>query len=211
MLLPDSLFEKFGIYFEPGQIIFCEYEKGHEVYFIQEGRVKITKTVGVSQKTLDILSSGDFFGEMAILEEEPRSATAVAIDRVKTLHFNRKNFDSLMTGNPHLALRLLTTFATRIFDARRRLEILQHKDIDAKVSDVLLMLAEKDPAFERGDVLKLNVTVNDVASWCGQHPEEVQATLLNFKKKGKIDIFTDSLTIRNVSDYKRFAQNLRKK
>lgn len=77
---------------------------------IQEGQVKITKTVGSSIKTLDVLESGDIFGEMAILEEQPRSATAVCITEVRALNFNRANFELLMTKNPQLALRVLTIF-----------------------------------------------------------------------------------------------------
>ena len=62
MMLPESLFEKFGVEFEPGEIIFCEWEPGEECFFIQDGRVKITKTVGNTQKTLDVIGAGDFFG-----------------------------------------------------------------------------------------------------------------------------------------------------
>lgn len=61
-------------------------------------------------KTLDILEQGDVFGEMAILEEQPRSATAIAISEVKVLNFNRANFELLMTKNPMLALKILTIF-----------------------------------------------------------------------------------------------------
>lgn len=111
MLKLDAMFEKFGKVHNPDQVIFCEYEPGNDFYLIQEGRVKITKTVGNSIKTIDILEAGEIFGEMAILEEQPRSASAIAIDQVKVLNFNRANFELLMTKNPPLALRVLTVFS----------------------------------------------------------------------------------------------------
>lgn len=203
MLLPESLFDKFGKMFEPGQIIFCEFEPGNDFYFIQDGRVKILKTIGNAQKTLDVLGDGDIFGEMAILEEEPRSASAVAIDTVKSLHFNRENFDSLMHGNPQLAFRLLVIFSTRIYDAKRRLQILLLDDLQAKVADVFIMLAEKDPEYGSITSKVFNITVDDVAAWCAQPVIEVQKVINSFVKQGKLELYADRIVISNINDFTR--------
>lgn len=210
MLLPESLFDKFGVTFEPGQLVFCEYEPGNECFFIQEGRVKITKTVGNSQKTLDVLEQGDFFGEMAILEEEPRSASAVAIDTVRALKFNRANFDSLMNGQPQLAYRLLVIFANRIYDAKRRLQILLLDDSQAKVADVFVMLSEKHPEHGHSTKMVFNVTVDDVASWCGMPAPEVQRVVSGFVKQGKLELFADRIVINNINDFSRVVASKRK-
>lgn len=203
MLLPDSLFDKFGKVFEPGQIIFCEYEPGLDFYFIQDGQVKIIKTFGDSQKTLDVLSKGDILGEMAILEQEPRSASAIAIDRVKTLQFNRENFDTLMNGHPQLALKLLVIFSKRIYDAKRRLQILLLDDVQSKVADVFLMLAEKDPNYGHLQQIVFSITVDDVANWCGMPSTEVQKVLTNFQKQGKIELYADRIVVSNINDFTR--------
>jgi len=209
MLLPESLFDKFGKTFEPGQIIFCEYEPGNDFYFIQEGKVKITKTVSNMQKTLDILTTGDIFGEMAILEEEPRSASAIAIDQVRALHFNRENFDTLMMGNPQLAYRLLVIFTTRIYDARRRLQVLLLPDAPTKIADVFLMLYEKMQAQGPHKVI-FNVTVDDVANWCGQPVGEVQKIISNYVKQGKLELFADRIVVTNINDFSRMVASRRK-
>jgi len=210
MLLPESLFDKFGKVFEPGQIIFCEYEPGNDFYFIQEGRVKITKTIGNAQKTLDVLSQGDIFGEMAILEEEPRSATAIAVDKVRTLNFNRANFDTLMKSNPQLAFRLLVIFSNRINDARRRLQILLLDDTTSKVVDVFLMLAEKDAHYGQVKSMVFNTTVDDIASWCGQPIDEVQKIINTFVRQGKVELFADRIVVSNINDFNRLIQAKRK-
>lgn len=209
MLLPESLFDKFGKTFEPGQIVFCEYEPGNDFYFIQEGKVKITKTVANMQKTLDILTTGDIFGEMAILEEEPRSASAIAIDQVRALHFNRENFDTLMMGNPQLAYRLLVIFTTRIYDARRRLQVLLLPDAPTKIADVFLMLYEKMQAQGPHKVI-FNVTVDDVANWCGQPVGEVQKIISNYVKQGKLELFADRIVVSNINDFSRMVASRRK-
>ncbi len=75
MSLDLSLFEKFAKTYEKGEIIFCEYEPGNTFYLIQSGNVKIVKIFGGIEKTIDILKPGEFFGEMALLENAPRSAS----------------------------------------------------------------------------------------------------------------------------------------
>lgn len=209
-LLPESLFEKFGKTYDPGQIVFCEYEPGNDFYFIQEGRVKITKTIGNAQKTLDVLSAGDIFGEMAILEEEPRSASAIAVDKVRVLNFNRANFDTLMQSNPQLALRLLVIFSNRINDARRRLQILLLDDVQSKVADVFLMLAEKDPHYGHVKNMVFHTTVEDIASWCGQPIDEVQKIINLSVRQGKVELFADRIVVNNINDFSRLIQAKRK-
>ena len=189
----EAMFGKFGKVFRPNEIIFCEYEPGNDFYLIQEGQVKITKTVGSSIKTLDVLEAGDIFGEMAILEEQPRSATAV-----------------LMTKNPQLALRVLTIFSTRIYDAKRRLMILLMDDIIGKVSDVFMMLYEKQGMNDHQKEVTLKVTVDDVGHWCGQPVGEVQKVLAQLKKTGKIDIYNDRVVVHNIQEFQRIVAQKRK-
>ncbi|MCC6275167.1 MAG: Crp/Fnr family transcriptional regulator [Leptospiraceae bacterium] len=209
-LMLEAMFGKFGKVFQPNEMIFCEYEPGNDFFLIQEGKVKITKTVGSSIKTLDILQDGDIFGEMAILEEQPRSATATAMTEVRALNFNRANFELLMTKNPQLALKLLTIFSTRIYDAKRRLMILLMDDIQGKVADVFVMLAEKEQHGQSYKEVVLNLTVDDVASWCGQPVGEVQKVINQFAKSGRIELYADRIVINNINDFQRLVAQKRK-
>lgn len=210
MLLPESLFAKFGVTFEPSQIVFCEYEPGNDCYFIQEGEIKITKTVGSTQKTLDILKPGDFFGEMAILEEQPRSASAIAIDQVKALRFKRDNFDSLMNSIPQLAFQLLKIFANRIFDQKRRLQILIIDEPAPRIADVFLMLAEKDKDYGQNKQVVFSISVDDVAAWAGLPPAETHRVISLFVNQGKVELFADRIVIKNINDFKRMVAAKRK-
>ncbi|MBR4179898.1 MAG: cyclic nucleotide-binding domain-containing protein, partial [Treponema sp.] len=117
-------FERFAKEYEPGQVIIAEYEPGDSFYLIQSGRVQLVKCVNGSTKNLDILKPGEFFGEMAILDKSPRSATCMAAGHVKCLEFNKENFELLITGNPQTALVLLKLFCKRIYDQKRRFRIL---------------------------------------------------------------------------------------
>ena len=205
------MFNKFGVTYQPGDIIFCEYEPGNEFYLLQEGRVKVTKIVSDMEKTLDIFHPGDIFGEMAILEDQPRSATAIAVDRIKVLKFNKENFNLLIEGNPQLAVNLLKLFSNRILDAKRRLLILTLPDIESKVSDVFLMLAENQNISPKTThPTTFNSTIEEIANWCGQKANKVKNVLVNFSNSGKVQLYEDRIIVKNLYEMFRLVKAKRK-
>ena len=210
MMLDDKLFEKFGVEYAPGEIIFCEFEPGNEFYFIQSGQVKIVKIINNTEKTLDILESGEIFGEMAILEEEPRSASVIAVGSVKLFRFHRDNFETILHGNPQLAYKLLMIFAKRIYDQKRRLMILLLEEPQLKVMDVFNMLAEQDPHLDLQDAITLKATAQDISSWGGMQLKDVQKVLHNLNQLGKIELFNDKVIVKNIRDFQRVVASKRK-
>ncbi|THB66618.1 MAG: Crp/Fnr family transcriptional regulator [Spirochaetaceae bacterium] len=208
-------FERFAVMFSPGQVIFCEYEPGDKFYLIQKGKVQISRVIGEIEKTIDILQPGEIFGEMAILEEAPRSANAIALTEVKALEFNRDNFSILMQGNPAIALKLLKLFTKRIYDQRRRFMILTLDDVQAKVADVFLMLHESEPQktdpwdnFEQE--CRFNVTVEDVAHWAGLKVENCRQVLNQFAAQRRLELGRDFILVKNINDFARLVSTKRK-
>jgi len=211
MKTDQSMFEKFGRVYNPGDIIFCEYEPGEDFYLLQEGRVKVTKIVGDTEKTLDIFNPGDIFGEMAILEDQPRSATAIAVDKVKVLKFNKANFNMLLQSNPQLAVKLLKIFSNRIYDAKRRLLILTLPDVEYKVCDVFLMLAENQGISPKTtQPVTFNSTIEEIASWCGEKVNKVKDVMVNYANLGKIQIYEDRIIVKNLYEMYRHVRSKRK-
>ena len=201
--LDEKFFGRFGVEYSPNQIIFCEYEPGYEFYFIQKGKVRIVKIINDREKTIDVLGPGDVFGEMAILEEQPRSATVIAMDNVRVLKFHRDNFDALLAGNPQLAYKLLLIFSKRIYDQKRRLMILLLEEPSVKVMDVLIMLAEQNQQFDFEGEITLNTTARQVASWAGMAESEAQKELTHLARVDKIDLFEDRIVVKNIRDFQR--------
>ncbi len=208
--LDEKFFGRFGVEYTPNQIIFCEFEPGYEFYFIQKGRVKISKIINDREKTVDVLGPGDVFGEMAILEEEPRSATVIAIDNVRVLKFHRDNFDMLLQGNPQLAYKLLLIFSKRIYDAKRRLMILLLEEPSVKVMDVLIMLAEQNPQFDMEGEVTLSTTAQQVANWAGMAEADAQKELTHLTRVDKIDLYDDKIVVKNIRDFQRVIASKRK-
>ena len=126
------------------KLIFCENEPGYELYVIRAGRVKITKMVDGQEVMLALLQAGDIFGEMAILDNKPRTATAVTADNVGLLAINKANFENMVKAQPQLATKLITLLSERIWTAYRQLANLMIGDMVGRLYDTLLTVAEKN-------------------------------------------------------------------
>jgi CRP-like cAMP-binding protein len=207
-----SAFGRFTRTFQAGEMIFSEFEPGDTFYFIQSGRVQLSKIVGDIERTLDILQPSEMFGEMAILENSPRSATAIAVDTVKVLEFNSQNFEILMLGNPQIALKLLKMFTKRIYDSKRRFMILTLSEPPAKIADVFLMLDETQTDIDRTtESREFKTSVQDVAHWAGMNANDTQAVINQFVNQHRVEIFPDRIIVRNINDFVRFVGSRRKK
>ncbi|MDR1126656.1 MAG: Crp/Fnr family transcriptional regulator [Treponema sp.] len=204
-------FVRFAKSYKASEMIFSEFERGDTFYFIISGRVRLVKVVGEIEKTLDILQPSEMFGEMAILENSPRSATAIAMDDVKILEFNRQNFDLLMKSNPQIALRLLKMFIKRIYDQKRRFMIQALDNPQARIADVFLMLDETMPDIDRTTTRRdFKTTVEGVAHWVGMNTPQVRNILGNFEKQHRIEILPDRILVKNINDFERFVNSSRK-
>ena len=107
---PDTMIQKYP----KNCLLFAEGESGHNLYIIQEGSVKITKIADDQEVVLAVLNKGDIFGEMAMLEDKPRAATAEIYENSILLSINRSNFSNLINEQPDMVIRLTTLMAERI-------------------------------------------------------------------------------------------------
>lgn len=98
--------------FDPGSAIVSAGEPGHGFYLILDGRLEVNK----DGRTIRTLGPGDYFGELALIRETPRSATVVAKDPTTCLALTRWDFKGIVVANPSIAIRLLETVANRLPD-----------------------------------------------------------------------------------------------
>jgi CRP-like cAMP-binding protein len=203
---------RFARTFQAGEIIFAEYEPGDTFYLIRSGRVELVKIMGDIEKTLDVLQPSEMFGEMSMLDNSPRSATAIALDTVEALEFNRENFNVLMTGNPQIALKLIKLFTKRIYEAKRRSMVLMLKDPQARVADVFLMLNETQTNLDRsGDAREFNITIDDIAHWAGMSSTQTREVMNRFLAQQRVAIYPDRIEVKNINAFARFVDARRRK
>jgi CRP-like cAMP-binding protein len=110
----EQLFWKFGKSFRKGTVLFREGELGRDMFIVQQGKVQVRKRVGNSERVLAELSAGEFFGEMALLIGQDRSATVEVIEDSKLLVITPETFTSLLTTDIEIALKMLKKMAARL-------------------------------------------------------------------------------------------------
>jgi len=140
----DTLNARFGREFAAGEVLFREGEMGDVMFVIQTGAVRISKQVAGSEKVLAALGPGEFFGEMAILNGKPRTATATVMKPTRCLLIEARTLEEMVAKNAEIALRLIKKLAKRLDSADTLVEILLHRDPKARV---LLALTRHAEAF----------------------------------------------------------------
>jgi CRP/FNR family transcriptional regulator len=120
-------------------VIFFEHEPGNELYIIQEGEVRIFKIVNNNEVLLNILKPGDIFGEMAILENKPRNATATASGTVKLMAVSKTNFDFVVKKHPEIADKIITLLSERIWFMHSHISNMLISDPETRLYDALYL------------------------------------------------------------------------
>lgn len=170
-----SAAEIYGRDFPAGAVVFEEGNPGSRMYVIQSGEVRIVKRVGGREITLARLGPGEAFGEMALLEGQPRSATAVVESSARILEIDEGAFADLVRRNGEIALRLLRRLSARLREANRQIRNFLSADTMGRAVEVLralcgpadddgfrLVPAEIGPA---GLALRAGAAPDDPALW----------------------------------------------
>ena len=117
-----SPYEKFLVGHPMGDIIFSEGDIGTEMYIVQSGTVELLKTIGGETRVLATLEKGDFFGEMSVLEDVPRTASARAKTDVELVRINGATFDAMLKSNTEIAIRMMRKLSRRLREVTAMLE-----------------------------------------------------------------------------------------
>jgi CRP-like cAMP-binding protein len=179
-----------------GDVIFRQGDPGSSLYIIQSGAVNITLSSRAGQQMiLARLGAGEFFGEMALLDGEPRSANAVATDGSEFLLLDRDDFLTYLEARPKLAVRLLIVLARRL---RNDAEIVQDAaflDVPARLARIILQLAETTgQPGEDGTVIG-PVAQTELAAMVGARRETVNKWIRFYERHGLIRSERGRITI----------------
>jgi CRP-like cAMP-binding protein len=178
---------KVGSY-RPRQVIYLPGDRAQGVHFLASGRIKVSKvTRDGKELTLAYRTEGDFFGEPCLMEGGPREEMAEAMDASVTVEIERELLDQLLRTNGLAAYKFARALVARRKDLETRVEQLIFKDVGSKLAELLLNLGhEHGIADERGLVVGLKITHQEMANLIGSTRETVSLTLSQFKRKGLI-------------------------
>jgi CRP/FNR family transcriptional regulator, cyclic AMP receptor protein len=180
------------------QIILLENDWGGSVYFILEGWVKIrTYNLDGKEVTLNILGPGELFGEMAPLEEIPRSTDVLTLVSTVVANIPAQDFVKLLNSEPQAGIRLAQLMGRRLRQVNRRLR-LRESDSTSRIADVLLFLADGQGKRSEQGLEIPNLPHRELSSLSGLARETVTRVLSKLEKKGLIQKQHDILCIPDV-------------
>jgi CRP-like cAMP-binding protein len=170
-------------------VVFFENEEGDSFFMILEGRIKVTILGDDGREIiLSVLGPGDFFGEMALLDNEPRSATAIAVEESELLILNRADFQGVATKRS-ITAALIKVLTARLRRANHQISTLALLDVYGRVARVILDMArEEGKRLKDGRIAFRRATHQEIANRIGTTRETVTRMLKDLERQGLIQI-----------------------
>lgn len=207
----DQLFSKFGREFPKGTVLFREGDSGKEMYVIQSGRVAISKQVREVEKVLATLGPGEFFGEMAIISNKPRTATATVVDAARCLVIDPRTFEAMVRGNAEIAIRMIKKLADRLQEADAQIENLLLRDANSRVVHYLAHSAETRGTAS-GDGVRIDLVLTELPSVLGIPEEQLREVLGKLQRaKLVIEVGADGVTVASPKKLREYLEFLEMK
>ena len=171
-------------------VVFFENEQGDFFFMILEGRIKVTILGDDGREViLSLLGSGDFFGEMALLDNEPRSATAIAVEDTELLSLHRNDFQNVLTDNRSITVGLIKVLTSRLRRANHQISTLALLDVYGRVARVIVDMArEEGRRLKDGRIAFRRATHQEIANRIGTTRETVTRMLKDLERQGMIHI-----------------------
>jgi len=187
-----------------GSVIFQKDEVGNFFFLIGSGKVKIIlETEEGKEGILSILYPTEFFGEMSLLDEEPRSASVVALEDTSVIVIRRDDFLSLLYKRPEIALKILKTLSLRLRKTNKQIETLMFFDASGRIAHVLLDIAlEKGKKIDEGVLIDLDFTRQELGNLIGVSRETAIRVLKSFEEDKIISMERNHIIIRNIEKLK---------
>lgn len=191
--------------FKRGEVIFHKGDSGSTLFMIVLGQVKILLPSDSGEEALlAVLDAGDFFGELSLIDEQPRSATVVATEQTETLVLHRDDFLNFLSTNPGLAIDMLRVLAQRLRETDEFIEDAIFLDVPGRLAKKLLELAGTyGRETPDGTVIGLRLTQQELATMVGATRESVNKHLRAYRSRGYIEIDRQRIVILRPKELQR--------
>jgi CRP/FNR family transcriptional regulator, cyclic AMP receptor protein len=176
--------------YDKDAVIFFENAPGDSLFVIVEGRVRVTILGDDGREIiLSLLGPGDFFGELALIDNEPRSATTIAAEDAELLCLSRSDFEAAVKEHASITKGLLAVVAARLRHANHQISTLALLDVYGRVARVLLEMArEEGKRLKDGHISFRRPTHQEIASRIGTTRETVTRMLRDLQRQGLVHV-----------------------
>ena len=199
--------------FEAGEVIFEQGEQGDAMFIIRSGRVKIySQGERGKELTLNVYGEGDFFGEFSLIDGEPRSTSAAAVERTEALVLQHRDLISILGEHPEIAVSLMRGLVARLRYTTEYAEDLAFLSVNGRVASKLLELMERHGMQgNAGMEIGVPVTIPQLAGLAVAPPEIVQRILDFYELGGILSRDGDRLTVCDPATLRERVEMYRRK
>ena len=186
-----------------GSVILFEDDPGDSLFLVKNGRVKVV-LIGEDGREviLGILTVGDHFGELSLIDGHPRSAHVIAMDDAQLIVLRREDFRRRVEASPRVAWALLVEISRRLRRADEQIGSLVLLDVDGRIARLLLDAA----AESGGPTIEKRLTHQTIAQMIGASRETVSRAMRDFQDSGLISVQRRQISIANRPGLERLAQ-----
>ena len=190
--------------YQKGRIIFVEGEPGEAVYFLREGRVKISKQSDDGrEQILHFIHPGEMFAEVVLFDGGDYPATAEAVEDSKIGLIKNLEMERITLDNPGIALGILKIMSRRLRMAQKQINDLALMDTSRRMASTLLFLAaEQGTSCDRGLAIDISLTNQDLASMIGTSRETANRILSDMRRQKALEIDRKQIIITDMKRLK---------
>jgi CRP-like cAMP-binding protein len=203
-----TLMERFGRSAPAGTVLFREGDPGREMFVIQSGRVRLTRMLRGQEKVIAELPAGEFFGEMSIINDKPRTASAVVVEDVQLLVLDPRTFEAMIKANTEIAVRMVKKLAARLDAANAQIENLLLGDAQSRIVHALLQRTQGLGHGVDGGVVVV-VSVGELADRTNVDREKAEETLARLHRSQLVVPHPSGLLVPDVQKLGEFLQFLK--
>lgn len=191
-------------------MVFSESQPGQELYIIQKGSIKISKIVNDNEVLLAVLKQGDIFGEMSLLENQPRSASAIAHEDSVLMAVNLANFKRMVSSQPQMITRLTQLLSERIWAIYKQLANTQLSDPLGRLYDAMLIQLEKQRVPISSDSYTFDFGPSELVNMVGMPKDEGAFHCRKLFENKKLKIIDNRIHVSDKDEIDKQAKYFRK-
>ena len=196
----DGANEQFTRSYPQNTMIFSEPEPGAELFIIQKGSVKITKIINDNEVLLALLKAGDMFGEMALLEDKPRTASAIAHEDAVLLAVNKANFRRMVSTQPQMITRLTQILSERLWFIYKQLANTQIGDPVGRMFDRLFIELERLRVPLNSDAYTFDFGPSELINLVGLPKDEGNTHIRKLFENTKLRVVDNKIHVSEVGE-----------
>lgn len=174
--------------YDKGQVILHHEDPGHNFFILTRGSVKVTRPLSTgAEAVINILYPGEFFGEMALLDGRPRSASVYALESTEVIVLYRSDFVDFLASHPDAAREIIVVLADRIRRLNDRIEDMMARDLPGRLARRLMeWVRKRGQKAPEGIKLHVPMTQSEMAGMVGASRQRLNGLLGQWQDKGII-------------------------